>query len=217
VPTLITAMQNDSLVTQNRNAYNAIPTSVEKAYVELAGAGHNQIGQPTTAIARNWIPWLKLFVDDDARYHQFLCPTTDMSGLSQYQSSCPLISTTPPTSGPTVGPTTTSPTGPPPSSPPVGGACAATYRTVNSWSGGFQGEMTVQPARLPSTAGPFAGTLPTARRSTRSGTARSPRADRRQRHATSRGTAPSTPTRRRRSASSAPAAPGAASVNCTSP
>lgn len=142
VPTLITAMQNDSLVGQNRNAYNGIPAGVEKAYVELAGAGHNQIGQPTTAIARNWIPWLKIFVDSDARYHQFLCPTTNMSGLSQYLNTCPLISTTPPTSSPSVVPT--SPTGPPPSTPPPGGACAATYRTVNSWSGGYQGEMTVR-------------------------------------------------------------------------
>jgi dienelactone hydrolase len=135
VPTLITAMQNDSLVTQNRNAYNSIPASVEKAYVELAGAGHNQIGQPTTALARTWIPWLKIFLDNDARFHQFLCPATDMSGLSQYLNSCPLISTTPPTS---------SPPGSPTSSPPVGGACAATYRTVNSWTGGYQGEVTVR-------------------------------------------------------------------------
>jgi dienelactone hydrolase len=135
VPTLITAMQNDSLVTQNRNAYNTIPASTEKAYAELAGAGHNQIGQPTTALARTWIPWLKIFVDNDARFHQFLCPATDMTGLSQYLSSCPLIGTTPPTSGPAS---------PPPSSPPVGGACAATYRTVGSWSGGYQGEVTVQ-------------------------------------------------------------------------
>jgi dienelactone hydrolase len=141
VPTMITAMQNDSLVSQNRSAYNGIPASTEKAYVELAGAGHNQIGQPTTALARTWIPWLKLFLDNDARFHQFLCPTTDMSGLSQYLSSCPLISTTPPTSSPSAQPTTQ---GPPPSSPPVGGACAATYRTVNSWSGGYQGEVTVQ-------------------------------------------------------------------------
>ncbi|MEJ3745858.1 cellulose binding domain-containing protein [Actinomycetes bacterium KLBMP 9797] len=144
VPTLITAAQNDSLVGQNRNAYNSIPASVEKAYVELAGAGHNQIGQPTTALARTWIPWLKIFVDNDARYHQFLCPTTDMSGLSQYLNSCPLISTTPPTSSPSAQPTTTGPTTPPPSTPPPGGACAATYRTVNSWSGGYQGEVTVQ-------------------------------------------------------------------------
>jgi dienelactone hydrolase len=139
VPTLITAMQNDSLVGQNRNAYNSIPASTEKAYVELAGAGHNQIGQPTTALARTWIPWLKIFLDQDARYHQFLCPTTDMSGLSQYLNSCPLISTQPPVS-PSV-----SPSQPPPSSPPpVTGACSATYRTVNSWSGGYQGEMTVR-------------------------------------------------------------------------
>jgi hypothetical protein len=140
VPTLITAMQNDSLVGQNRNAYNSVPASVEKAYVELAGAGHNQIGQPTTALARNWIPWLKIFVDNDARFHQFLCPTTDMTGLSQYLNSCPLISTTPPTSSPSAQPTTPGPTSP----PPPGGACTATYRTVNAWSGGYQGEMTVR-------------------------------------------------------------------------
>ncbi|GLI01021.1 poly(ethylene terephthalate) hydrolase family protein [Phytohabitans aurantiacus] len=139
VPTLITAMQNDSLVGQNRNAYNGIPAGVEKAYIELAGAGHNQIGQPTTAIARNWIPWLKIFVDNDARYHQFFCPTTNMSGLSQYLNTCPLTSATPPTSSPSAGPTTPGPTGPPP-----GGACAATYQTVNTWSGGYQGEMTVR-------------------------------------------------------------------------
>jgi dienelactone hydrolase len=95
VPTLITAMQNDGLVGQNRNTYNAIPAGTEKAYVELAGAGHNQIGQPTTAIARNWIPWLKIFLDQDARYQQFLCPTTNMTGLSQYLNTCPLITAAP--------------------------------------------------------------------------------------------------------------------------
>ncbi|WP_431935449.1 endo-1,4-beta-xylanase [Micromonospora sp. RP3T] len=46
--------------------------------------------------------------------------------------------TTPPT---TVPPTTTPPTTPPPTGQP--GACTATYRMVNSWSGGFQGEVTV--------------------------------------------------------------------------
>ncbi|GGN65268.1 pectate lyase [Actinoplanes lobatus] len=33
------------------------------------------------------------------------------------------------------------------STPPVTGACAATYRTTNSWSGGFQGEVTVTAGR----------------------------------------------------------------------
>jgi pimeloyl-ACP methyl ester carboxylesterase len=51
-----------------------------------------------------------------------------------------LISTTPPTSSPSAQPTTPGPTSP----PPTGGACAATYRTVNAWSGAYQGEMTVR-------------------------------------------------------------------------
>ncbi len=44
-----------------------------------------------------------------------------------------------PTSGPTAGPTapTSGPTTPPP------GGCDATYRSVNTWQGGFQGELTV--------------------------------------------------------------------------
>ncbi|MFI7217339.1 cellulose binding domain-containing protein [Micromonospora maritima] len=39
----------------------------------------------------------------------------------------------------TTPPTTTPPTTP----PPAGGPCAATYRSVNTWPGGFQGEVTV--------------------------------------------------------------------------
>ena len=51
--------------------------------------------------------------------------------FSQFDSSQP-----PPTSS--TPPTTTSSTPPPPS-----GACTASYRTVNSWQGGFEGEVTV--------------------------------------------------------------------------
>ncbi|MET8229818.1 cellulose binding domain-containing protein [Micromonospora sp. NPDC005298] len=57
--------------------------------------------------------------------------------FSQFQS------TTPPTTPP---PTTPPPTTPPPTTPPPTGepgTCAATYRTVNTWPGGFQGEVTV--------------------------------------------------------------------------
>ncbi|MFF5051671.1 cellulose binding domain-containing protein [Micromonospora sp. NPDC000663] len=52
--------------------------------------------------------------------------------FSQFQS------TTPPTTPP---PTTPPPTTPPPTGEP--GSCAATYRTINTWPGGFQGEVTV--------------------------------------------------------------------------
>lgn len=94
VPTLIYAMQNDGLVTPSRltSMYNTIPATTEKAYIEVAGAGHNYIGQPSTTLARTMIPWLKIFLDNDTRYSQFLCPMSNQSGISQYRNSCPLIS-----------------------------------------------------------------------------------------------------------------------------
>lgn len=44
---------------------------------------------------------------------------------------------------PNPDPTTPPPVTPPPTTPPPSGACAATYRTTSSWSGGFQGDVTV--------------------------------------------------------------------------
>ncbi|HKT00303.1 MAG TPA: cellulose binding domain-containing protein [Rugosimonospora sp.] len=58
---------------------------------------------------------------------------------------------TPPSSAP---PSSAAPSSAPPSSPPVGGkACAATYRTVSSWQGGFQGEVTVTNSGSSATTG----------------------------------------------------------------
>ncbi len=76
VPTLIYAMQNDTLVPPPRltSLYNSIPAATERAYIEVTGAGHNYIGQPSTILARTMIAWLKIFVDDDTRYSQSLCP-----------------------------------------------------------------------------------------------------------------------------------------------
>jgi dienelactone hydrolase len=98
VPTLIYAMQNDTLVPPSRltTLYDTIPATTEHAYLEIAGAGHNYIGQPSTTLARTMIPWLKIFLDDDARYSQFLCPLADSSGISQHRDTCPLISTAAP-------------------------------------------------------------------------------------------------------------------------
>ncbi|MEV7987406.1 cellulose binding domain-containing protein [Micromonospora sp. NPDC085948] len=62
--------------------------------------------------------------------------------FSQFQSTTP-PTTAPPTTPP---PTTPPPTTPPPTTPPPTGQpgdCAATYRLINSWPGGFQGEVTV--------------------------------------------------------------------------
>jgi lysophospholipase L1-like esterase len=56
--------------------------------------------------------------------------------------SAAINGSTPPTTPPSTPPTTT----PPPStaSAPAGTACAATYRIVNQWPGGFQGEVQVR-------------------------------------------------------------------------
>ncbi|WP_433131347.1 cellulose binding domain-containing protein [Micromonospora sp. CA-240977] len=72
--------------------------------------------------------------------------------FSQFQSTTPPTTppptTPPPTTPPptTPPPTTPPPTTPPPTTPPPTGEpgnCAATYSLVNSWPGGFQGEVTV--------------------------------------------------------------------------
>lgn len=54
------------------------------------------------------IPWLKIFLDGDTRYTQFLCPSSaDSSGVSRSRTSCPYIppggTTPPPAGGPVVG------------------------------------------------------------------------------------------------------------------
>ncbi|WP_310742331.1 family 43 glycosylhydrolase [Microbispora sp. H13382] len=68
----------------------------------------------------------------------------------QFSGSGPTSSPspTPPASPSPTPPTSPSPSPTPPASPspspsPAGGACSATYRTTNSWGGGFQGEVTV--------------------------------------------------------------------------
>ncbi|AVT28600.1 oxidoreductase [Plantactinospora sp. BC1] len=53
----------------------------------------------------------------------------------------PTATTRPPTSSPTP---SLPPTVPPTSTPPGSGACTATYRQVNQWQSGFQGEVTVR-------------------------------------------------------------------------
>ncbi|MET8263044.1 cellulose binding domain-containing protein [Micromonospora arida] len=62
--------------------------------------------------------------------------------FSQFESTTP--PTTPPPTDPP--PTTPPPTDPPPTTPPPTGepgTCTATYRTLNTWPGGFQAEVTV--------------------------------------------------------------------------
>ncbi|MCO5994345.1 poly(ethylene terephthalate) hydrolase family protein [Actinoallomurus rhizosphaericola] len=138
VPTMVMGGQNDTVVTPSYldGLYATMPASTQSDFVQLAGADHVAYTHPNTTEMRLLIPWLKIFLDDDTRYTQFLCPLMDSTGVSAYHSKCPYVppggSTSTPTPTPTITPT-----------PPPSGACSATYRTVNSWSGGYQGEVTV--------------------------------------------------------------------------
>ena len=133
VPTMIFSGQADTVVTPSyaTNLYNSLPATTESVYLEVAGADHGfMVGRSNPVMIRTMLPFLKMFVDNDARYSQFLCPLLDSSGVVTYRSTCPLlpsVPTTPPTSSttPTTTPTaspTVSPTTPPSSASEIVGA-----------------------------------------------------------------------------------------------
>jgi alpha/beta superfamily hydrolase len=93
VPALLLAGQKDTTVSPSsvQGLYNSVPASVEKGYLELTGAGHSFPTKSNSVMMRKVIPWLKIFVDHDTRYSQFLCPSLkDNTGISGYRSTCPL-------------------------------------------------------------------------------------------------------------------------------
>ncbi|MGR6917989.1 poly(ethylene terephthalate) hydrolase family protein [[Actinomadura] parvosata] len=92
VPTMLLAGQNDTTTTPAgiTTLYNGIPAATEKAYLELTGAGHGFPTSSNSVMMRKVIPWLKIFLDQDTRYSQFLCPLMDWTGIAAYRSTCPL-------------------------------------------------------------------------------------------------------------------------------
>jgi len=164
VPALVIGGQADTTVTPSylSSLYGTLPATTQSDFAQIAGAGHVYYTRPNNVEMKLIIPWLKLFVDGDNRYAQFLCPSLpDPSTISAYQPKCPYTppgglpsssSSTPTTTTPTTPttPTTTTPTTPSSStSSSPSGSCSATYKTDNFWPGGFQGLVTV-------TAGPAA-------------------------------------------------------------
>ncbi len=164
VPTMVIAGQSDTVVTPSYldGLYPTLPASTPGAFVQIAGVDHLFATKPNTTEMRSLIPWLKIFVDNDTRFSQFLCPTLlDLSGVSKYSAKCGLVptpgtptttttrssttttsrTTTTTTSGTPTTTTTTRATDTTTSVPT--GVCQASYRTVGSWPGGFQGEVTV--------------------------------------------------------------------------
>ncbi|MFC9945808.1 bis(hydroxyethyl) terephthalate hydrolase [Streptomyces pratensis] len=92
-PTLIVGADGDtvaSVTTHSEPFYNSLPSSLDKAYLELRGATHFTPNTSNTTIAKYSISWLKRFIDNDTRYEQFLCPIPSASlTIAEYRGNCP--------------------------------------------------------------------------------------------------------------------------------
>ena len=95
VPTLIIGAEYDTIASvtlHSKPFYNSIPSSTDKAYLELDGASHFAPNITNKTIGMYSVAWLKRFVDEDTRYTQFLCPgprTGLLSDVEEYRSTCP--------------------------------------------------------------------------------------------------------------------------------
>lgn len=92
-PTLIIGDEKDTIAPVNTHAkpfYNSLPSTLPKAYAEMAGQTHNYTNTDNKPTSRLAVAWMKRFLDNDSRYQQFLCPApvAPTSEFSAYQSTC---------------------------------------------------------------------------------------------------------------------------------
>ncbi|MFD5453442.1 bis(hydroxyethyl) terephthalate hydrolase [Streptomyces sp. NPDC003470] len=92
-PTLIFGADGDTIAPVASHAepfYSSLPSSTDRAYLELNGATHFSPNTSNTTIAKYSVSWLKRFIDNDTRYEQFLCPLP-RAGLTieEYRGNCP--------------------------------------------------------------------------------------------------------------------------------
>jgi predicted dienelactone hydrolase len=92
-PTLIVGADGDTVASVSSHAepfYNNLPSTLDKAYLELNNASHFTPNSSNTTIAKYSISWLKRFIDNDTRYEQFLCPLPRPSlTIEEYRGNCP--------------------------------------------------------------------------------------------------------------------------------
>nr|WP_168533200.1 dienelactone hydrolase family protein [Streptomyces sp. RPA4-2]QIY67140.1 alpha/beta hydrolase [Streptomyces sp. RPA4-2] len=92
-PTLIVGADGDTIApvaTHSEPFYRSLPSTLDKAYLELRGATHFTPNSANTTIAKYSISWLKRFIDNDTRYEQFLCPLPQPSlSIAEYRGNCP--------------------------------------------------------------------------------------------------------------------------------
>ncbi|MFG3496514.1 alpha/beta hydrolase [Streptomyces sp. NPDC047928] len=92
-PTLIVGADGDSVAPVSSHAepfYENLPSTLDRAYLELNNATHFAPNTSNTTIAKYSVSWLKRFIDNDTRYEQFLCPLPRPSlTIEEYRGNCP--------------------------------------------------------------------------------------------------------------------------------
>ncbi|MFJ8544010.1 alpha/beta hydrolase family protein [Streptomyces sp. NPDC093586] len=92
-PTLIVGADGDTVApvaSHSEPFYSSLPSTTDRAYLELNGATHFSPNTSNTTIAKYSISWLKRFIDNDTRYEQFLCPLPRPSlTIEEYRGNCP--------------------------------------------------------------------------------------------------------------------------------
>lgn len=89
VPQLIVGAEADTVAPVSQHAipfYNNLPSTTPKVYVELDNASHFAPNSNNASISVYAISWMKLWVDNDLRYRQFLCGVNDPA-LSDFRSN----------------------------------------------------------------------------------------------------------------------------------
>jgi len=92
VPTLVVGADGDTIAPVSSHSepfYTSLPSTLDKAYLELRGASHFTPNSSNTTIAKYSISWLKRFIDNDTRYEQFLCPKPSGTAIAEYRDTCP--------------------------------------------------------------------------------------------------------------------------------
>ena len=92
VPTLIIGAENDTVApvaSHSEPFYTSLPSTLDKAYLELNNASHSAPTSTNVTVAKYSISWLKRFIDNDTRYEQFLCPGPTGSAIQEYRNTCP--------------------------------------------------------------------------------------------------------------------------------
>jgi predicted dienelactone hydrolase len=89
--TLVVGAQNDSVAPVTSHSipfYGSLTNAERRSYLELRGASHFAPNSSNTTIAKYTVAWLKRYVDNDARYEQFIVPgpsTGFTSPVSDYR------------------------------------------------------------------------------------------------------------------------------------